>query len=208
MDIGNGGAREGGMEGVQGERRTQAAMCGDMCAGSSVVEASSAKTGEKGEATAGCDAQALDEGGDRDRRRIIDHFDAYDNIADMPIGTSPPSPKIPVVLWSCGPVISTPGRTPTHSISSTPSSELPGLRLGMHTVPVTNRLTAVRTRVRTRTRPALDRTNVRDGYGTATLPSVPSICEIDGPSTGWRPCGSDQMEFGRALDGPVIGRLV
>ncbi|KAJ7609266.1 hypothetical protein FB45DRAFT_876669 [Roridomyces roridus] len=79
---------------------------------------------------------------------------------------------------------------------------------GMHTVPVTNRLTAVRTRVRTRTRPALDRTNVRDGYGTATLPSVPSICEIDGPSTGWRPCGSDQMEFGHALDGPVIGRLV
>ncbi|KAJ7614874.1 hypothetical protein FB45DRAFT_873742 [Roridomyces roridus] len=80
--------------------------------------------------------------------------------------------------------------------------------LGMHTVPVTNRLTAVRTRVHTRTPPALDGRNIRDGYGTATLPSVPSICEIDGPSTGWRPCGSDQMEFGRALDGPVIGRLV
>ncbi|KAJ7607528.1 hypothetical protein FB45DRAFT_877699 [Roridomyces roridus] len=36
MDIGNGRAREGGMEGVQGERRTQAAMCGDMCAGENV----------------------------------------------------------------------------------------------------------------------------------------------------------------------------
>ncbi|KAJ7618745.1 hypothetical protein FB45DRAFT_872132 [Roridomyces roridus] len=36
MDIGNGGAREGGMEGVQGERCTQAAMCGDMCAGENV----------------------------------------------------------------------------------------------------------------------------------------------------------------------------
>ncbi|KAJ7608251.1 hypothetical protein FB45DRAFT_877413 [Roridomyces roridus] len=36
MDIGNGGAREGGMEGVQGERCTQAAMCGDMCTGENV----------------------------------------------------------------------------------------------------------------------------------------------------------------------------